>query len=111
MFHFRYVVCVIVMLTAAMDLVTRCVIGVAIEAMTLHTNGSQDSLKSYCLVEGMNVTTAATSTQPDLAPRYDWSQSIQGLILGAFNLTYILMQVPMGRLTELFGAKIIIAVH
>ena len=40
----------------------------------------------------------------------DWSPTTQGLILGSFWYGYIVLQVPAGRLSELFGGKWIVAI-
>jgi ACS family sodium-dependent inorganic phosphate cotransporter-like MFS transporter 5 len=36
---------------------------------------------------------------------FDWNETTQGVILGAFFWGYILFQVVGGRLSEIFGAK------
>lgn len=42
---------------------------------------------------------------PSPGPKYDWSPSTQGLILGALNIGIVLTQIPAGRLAERYGGK------
>ena len=42
--------------------------------------------------------------------QYNWDQSTQGLILGAFFYTYILIQMPAGIIAEKFGGRWVILV-
>jgi len=41
---------------------------------------------------------------------FDWSPTTQGMILGSFWWTYMTMQIPSGRMAELFGGKKIVAI-
>lgn len=41
---------------------------------------------------------------------YDWSPKTQGIVLGSFWYSYMCMQVPSGRMAEVFGGKWIVAV-
>uniref|UniRef100_T1PC44 Major Facilitator Superfamily protein n=1 Tax=Musca domestica TaxID=7370 RepID=T1PC44_MUSDO len=51
--------------------------------------------------------TDANSTEelPDYGPRYDWSQSDQAMLLGAFFYGYMITSLPAGMLAENFGGK------
>lgn len=42
------------------------------------------------------------------AKTYPWPQTTQGLILGASFYGYIMLQIPFGRISELFGGKHIV---
>lgn len=44
------------------------------------------------------------------APRYEWDQSAQGEILGAFFYSYFILQIPVAIFVQKFGGKWIIAV-
>ena len=69
----------------------------------------QNSLFNYSFVAPDSVSTSgrADSTADQLL---DWSPTTQGLILGSFWYGYIVLQVPAGRLSELFGGKWIVAI-
>ncbi|OTF76661.1 hypothetical protein BLA29_012537, partial [Euroglyphus maynei] len=45
--------------------------------------------------------------QSTTAPRFDWNQKTQGIILGAFFYGYFALQIVGGRLAELFGPRIL----
>lgn len=51
----------------------------------------------------------STAHLVDNAGRYDWSQSLQGLILSAFYWGYIVTHVPGGLLSAKIGGKYTIA--
>lgn len=51
-----------------------------------------------------------TSNMKDKDDLLDWSPTTQGLVLGSFWYGYIILQVPAGRLSELFGGKWIVAI-
>lgn len=42
---------------------------------------------------------------PSPGPKYDWSPSLQGILLGAFNYGIMITHIPGGRLAEVFGGK------
>lgn len=47
------------------------------------------------------------SSSSERAPKFDWNEKTQGLILGAFFWGYFLLQVPGGRMAERFGPRIL----
>ncbi|KAK3873050.1 hypothetical protein Pcinc_021920 [Petrolisthes cinctipes] len=51
------------------------------------------------------VTPFANTPTPDQETKFDWSETIQGLVLGSFSYGYIMTQVVGGRLAERYGAK------
>uniref|UniRef100_A0A182JXW7 Major facilitator superfamily (MFS) profile domain-containing protein n=1 Tax=Anopheles christyi TaxID=43041 RepID=A0A182JXW7_9DIPT len=46
-----------------------------------------------------------TLAVPDYGPRYDWKQSIQSHILGAYFYGYLLTSLPAGPLAERYGPQ------
>lgn len=44
------------------------------------------------------------------APVYDWDQPTQGIILAAFFWSYAFVQIPGGRLAEVFGGKYVMLI-
>lgn len=44
------------------------------------------------------------------ADTYDWDRKQQGIVLGAFFFSYVLMQIPSGRMAESFGGKWIVVI-
>lgn len=47
--------------------------------------------------------------QVTYGPKYAWSQSDRGWVLGAFFYTYVIFQIPAARFAEIIGAKWILA--
>lgn len=58
-----------------------------------------------------NVTVSGETCPGDLPPPkegggiYDWSQPLQGWVIGAFYIGYTIMHVPGGILADIFGGK------
>lgn len=74
-----------------------------------YRNNSQvitDSTTIAAAISGKVTTVTSTSS----ANLLDWSPTTQGFILGSFWYGYIVLQVPAGRLSELFGGKWIVAI-
>jgi len=59
-----------------------------------------------CYVDRVNISVAAIAMQHDLG----WTETTKGLVLSAFFLGYILLQVPTGWLANRFGGKIVMSV-
>ncbi|KAI1294733.1 putative transporter slc-17.2 [Halotydeus destructor] len=57
---------------------------------------------------GLN-TTETTGSAGSLAPQYDWDLTTQNFILGAFYYPYVALQIPSGRMADIFGSKYVIA--
>ncbi|KAK3883291.1 hypothetical protein Pcinc_012328 [Petrolisthes cinctipes] len=51
------------------------------------------------------VTSLVNTPIYELEGEFDWSETIQGLVLGSFSYGYIMTQVVGGRLAERYGAK------
>ena len=50
----------------------------------------------------------ATIVSDGSAPRFDWSEKTQGILLGAFFWGYFLMMVPGGRIAETHGPRLLL---
>jgi len=50
---------------------------------------------------------ANSSDNKEDADKFNWNQSAQGIILGAFFWGYFAFQVPSGRMAERFGARLL----
>ncbi|XP_075165435.1 sialin [Haematobia irritans] len=61
------------------------------------------SINIIAMVE--NTDANSTEILPDYGPRYEWSQSDQALLLGAFFYGYMITSLPAGMLAENFGGK------
>lgn len=113
---FRYVVLALVMLAACTDYITRNNITVAIVSMVRHPNTTAGKvLHDVCpipidklIANDLNAN-ASLTVRKMTAEQYDWSPSDQGIVLGAFFYSYVIMLIPTARLAEIFGAKWIIA--
>lgn len=55
-------------------------------------------------------TTSANSTQANGEDRFDWSQELQGIILGAYYWAYSFTHFPGAILAQKFGGKSILLV-
>ncbi|KAI1294735.1 putative transporter slc-17.2 [Halotydeus destructor] len=88
--------------------VTRVNLNLAIVSMVSHKVNITDSAHEVCPLPS----TASSSTESDstetTAPQYDWDLTTQNLILGAFYYPYVALQIPSGRMAEIFGSKYII---
>lgn len=50
------------------------------------------------------------SCRQSVVERYEWSEELQGMILGSFYIGYVLMHLPGAVLAERFGGKFVIIV-
>ncbi|KAI1305180.1 putative transporter slc-17.2 [Halotydeus destructor] len=110
--YFRYVVLCLCAMATANDYMTRVNINVAIVSMVKRpTVSDSDTEYDVCPSSstlGFSSNTSLTIKSEIVSPTYDWDAKTQGVILGAFFYSYVLLQIPSGRLAELFGAKWII---
>lgn len=61
------------------------------------------------LITAVNVVYLVSRRQ-SVVERYEWSEEVQGLILGSFYIGYVLMHLPGAVLAERFGGKFVIIV-
>ena len=119
----RFTMVSLIILATSIDYITRVNINIAI--VTMVSSNSSHSLvqRSTCPVrDDMSPLHSVNSVRSaDSSPVYqretrypgqqfDWSPTVQGIILGSFWYSYILMQVPSGRMAEEFGGKSIVAI-
>lgn len=97
----RYLILTLACLACAVDFINRTNINVAIVSM-VETNNETSKQFGFCPKSASN---SSSDSPTGKGPRYNWSQTEQGIVLGAFYLPYILLQVPVGRLTEVYGAR------
>jgi ACS family sodium-dependent inorganic phosphate cotransporter len=62
---------------------------------------------SIAIIEMVNRNNTTSTTD---APRYNWDEEEKNNVLGYFFWGYVLTQIPGGRLSEIFGTKIIIGI-
>lgn len=79
----------------------RICLNVAITEMVLknRTKVDDDSQNAYCSYDDEE------KKDNNGGGEYEWSESLQGVILGAFFWGYVLTHVPGGILSEKFGGK------
>jgi MFS family permease len=100
----RYVVAILALLAGSMVYLTRVNLSVAIVAMSrfnktkTHINGTSG------VCESPEESSNSSSTETNDG-EFEWNQTEQGVILGAFFYGYIFFQIVGGRLAEIFGAK------
>lgn len=117
----RHVVLSLLLLSSVTIFITRTNLNIAIVPMT-SGHGRQHVSSDPGLLEKQSgcpaklaATNASMSSAPsiELSPAtmiktYDWDQVTQGKILGSFFYSYILFQIPGGRIAETFGSRWII---
>lgn len=117
---YRYVVVGLCSVVLFLDYANRNNINNAIVSMTQddHGNENNGSLVFHYCASSTNESakypkTGECGVQQKVArmgPTYDWSPTTQGVILGSFYYGYVLLQIPSGRLSELFGGKVMVTV-
>lgn len=117
----RFIMVSLIILATAIDYITRVNINIAIVTMVSSNSSHTLEQRSTCPSKSDSVTsqrehaTSAVHSPPAVEPKYpgeqfDWSPTVQGIILGSFWYSYIVMQVPSGRMAEEFGGKTIVAI-
>ncbi|XP_037050115.1 uncharacterized transporter slc-17.2-like [Bradysia coprophila] len=118
----RFIILLVVILSCAVDYITRVNINVAIVAMVKSHPHAHNISAGACPFEETITDVANNSSSfpsiihdethnvvnPNLT--YDWSPRTQGIVLGSFWYSYMCMQVPSGRIAEELGGKWIVAV-
>lgn len=104
MIQIRYVVIVLVAMATGVDYLGRQNINVAIVSMAHESEGNVPLSKCPGAIVRVN----RTLHEDD--GRKNWDPKMQGIILGSFYYSYVFMQIPSGRLAEVYGAKWIIAI-
>lgn len=117
----RFVMVSLILLATSIDYITRVNINIAIVTMVQSNSSHSSSQLSTCpitpesstLVSAGDGQSSAIKVSHDVnypGQQFDWSPTVQGIILGSFWYSYILMQIPSGRMAEEFGGKMIVAV-
>ncbi|KAI1288230.1 Sialin [Halotydeus destructor] len=107
----RWLIVTIVVLSCAVDYITRVNINVAIVSMVKPHAHAHNVSAGTCPFQadpgqvGHDVHHHANGNRT-----YDWSPKTQGIVLGSFWYSYMCMQVPSARLAEEVGGKWIVAV-
>lgn len=57
-----------------------------------------------CYIDRVNISVAIIAMQE----QFQWTETTKGFVLSSFYIGYMLMQVPMGWLTNRFGGKLIL---
>lgn len=110
---YRFVVLTMCVTAAFLDYATRTNINNAIVSM-VHTsfNSTKNSFVSdYCPIpenHAMLTPNGTSVKHAHLDETFDWDPTTQGAILGAFFYGYIILQIPAGRMAEIFGGKWIV---
>ena len=100
----RHIVALMVMLATVNLYMCRINMSEAILAMSkvkISKNEFYNASDVCVIAVKTNTQNVTTNTKGE----FDWDNTTQGLILGAFFYGYILFQVVGGRLAEIFGAK------
>ena len=79
-------------------------LSVAIVAMVKPSNNSE--IEHFC-----NTTSSSNDDgDTESGGEFDWTETEQGLILGAFYYGYIVTQIPGGFLAERYGGKLLFGI-
>jgi MFS family permease len=103
-----------------LEYMTRNNINNAIISMVESTlSDNRSNTASYCRsggskhqphAEKQGIRDDGSNSTAVLGERFAWSPTTQGMVLGAFYYGYMVFQIPAGRLSELFGGKVIAAI-
>ncbi|CAG2175091.1 unnamed protein product, partial [Oppiella nova] len=93
----------------------RSSLSVAIVSMAKYNSSAtgvrDDSDEGQCwLQSGNNGNSSSQNSNPIIRGEFDWSESLQGVILGASFYAYLITPTIAGRITERFGSKWVTAV-
>lgn len=123
--RFRYVIAAVIFTSTLSIYVGRINLSTAIVEMAMENSADSDAKKvipldvcnstsleapsssSSSFSSSSNHTLLVSSSTSERAPKFDWNEKTQGLILGAFFWGYFLLQVPGGRMAERFGPRIL----
>lgn len=115
----RFTMVSLIILATAIDYITRVNINIAIVTMVSSNSSHSPIQRSTCpardtsslkSVGPVDSSTDYQGVSETSSQQFDWSPTVQGIILGSFWYSYILMQVPSGRMAEEFGGKSIVAI-
>ena len=111
----RYIIVVIVFLSATLSIFARLDVNIGIAAMTPKTEGKNDNHTSeHCPLPQEEIEQEIKEDMKSVdATRlrdkvFNWNQTTQGHILGSFFWSYIVFQMLSGYLAERFGGKWIV---
>ncbi|GAB0086052.1 sialin [Sergentomyia squamirostris] len=99
-FPVRMNVAVMLFLACMISYMLRVNFSIALLAMVNPTTIKSIGMMNDSTIDG-------TPSLPDYGPRYDWSKTQQGLLLGAFFWGYLISSLPGTVLAERFGGKVI----
>lgn len=89
----------------------RVCLNLAITEMTVRHNHSGSISEGHCPIVESNMTSDQSSTSDwDKHERFDWSETMQGLILSSFYWGYTITHLPGGLLAEKYGGKWLLSV-
>ncbi|XP_055941820.1 putative inorganic phosphate cotransporter [Argiope bruennichi] len=83
----------------------------SMSVVAMVNNTAANSRKNFNLTFGscpINESIAAESSLPNNDGEFNWGPEIQGYVLGAGFMGYVISQIPGGLLAEAYGAKITI---
>lgn len=101
----RWLISFLILFAGAVEYMCRFNINVSMVAMVKEMNHSEEETFDTCLVPSTDL----NEEKEVVHGTYDWNAKTQGLILGSFFVTYVPMQIPCGRLAEVFGGKWIVS--
>lgn len=117
-FKLRFFICFLCVLAACLSYVCRGNINIAIVSMAgqPHENVNHSVIihspvcpENEILLSASQVSFNSSAQSSDHDKTYDWSQSLQGFILGSFYYSYILFQMPAGIAAEKFGGRYVVS--
>ena len=117
----RTIILALIVMATSIDYITRVNINIAIVTMVKQNTSADDIRGDVCPLSGYHEkhhnkssstpsSPSASQVDEDDVNRFAWSPTTQGVILGSFWYTYMMMQVPSGRMAEMFGGKMIVAI-
>ncbi|KAI2807432.1 hypothetical protein BLOT_005368 [Blomia tropicalis] len=108
--RYRFVIAFLIFCSTTAIYIGRINLSIAIVEMSLKSNKTNNNiLTDACPAQTKSINQSTIiedkQTHSDKAKKFDWNETKQGIILGAFFWGYVLFQIPGGRMAEMYGPR------
>ena len=113
--RYRFVIAFLIFCSTTAIYIGRINLSIAIVEMSLKSNKTNNNiLTDACPAQTKSINQSTIiedkQTQSDKAKKFDWNETKQGIILGAFFWGYVLFQIPGGRMAEMYGPRLLVTI-